>query len=132
MALSVYTGNGTTVTGNGLGGWAGKVISIGEFSESIDEIDVNYLGTTGHDNYIPGDLTHHSPVSMTVQFDPEDTPTLGSVNTITITFAGGATIAGTGFVTAHGWNNIANNERIEGTLTFRWDGDTGPTYTAAP
>lgn len=132
MALFAFTGNGTTVTGAGLGGWTGKVISIGEWSESVDEIDVNYLGTSGHDNHIPGDLTHHSQVSMVVQFDPEDTPTLGTVGTITVTYADGATCAGTGFVTGFGWSNIANNERIEGTLTFRWDGDTGPAYVDAP
>lgn len=130
MAVSGITGNGTTITGAGIGGYTGKVMTMSGFNETLDSVEANDLSTTEHDNFLPGDLIHHSEITMTVVFDPLDQPTLGTVGTITITFPNSNTLAGTGFATGTGFDTIANNTRIEGTVVVRFDGDTGPAYAS--
>ena len=126
---AALTGNGTTITGAGLNSWAGRVISIGEFRESVDSIENNDLATTGYDQFIPGDLTHHTTIPVTIVFDTTDIIPIGStVGTITITFTNSDTLSGTGFIKERSMGGIANNERIEGEFLIQFDGDTGPAW----
>ena len=127
---TALTGNGVTITGAGLNSWAGRVVSIGEFRESVDSIENNDLATTGHDLYIAGDLTHHTTIPVTIVLDTTDIIPIGStVGTITITFPNSDTLAGTGFIKERAMSGIANNERIEGEFLIQFDGDTGPAWT---
>lgn len=124
------TGNGTTITGAGLNSWTGRVVSIGEFRESVDSIENNDLATTGYDQYIPGSLTHHTTIPVTIAFDTTKIIAIGStVGTITITFTNNDTLSGTGFIKERAMSGVANNERIEGEFLIQFDGDTGPAWT---
>lgn len=132
MALTCLSGNGTTIT-FGTSMFSGSIVNIGAFFEELPDINVSTLATTGHEEYCAGDLIEHTTIPVTIAFDPENDPTLnGTAETITITFANSATLAGTGYIKQHGFDGIANNERIEGTYTIRFDGDTGPAYANAP
>lgn len=127
---TAFTGNGTTITGAGLNSWAGRVVSIGEFRESVDSVENNDLATSGHDQYIVGDLTHHTTIPVTIVFNTNTVIAIGStVGTISINFPNGGTVAGTGFIKERSMGGIANNERIEGEFLIQFDGDTGPAWT---
>ena len=135
--MASLTGNGTTVVlSTGTHTSVGRVISIGEWSRTLDAVDDNCLETVKYDEFIPGDTWHHGPVTMDVVYDADTELTLGEAHTMVITFpssdgvANGAEITGTGFLVEQSFTSVANNERIEGTVAFQYDGKTGPTFVA--
>jgi len=117
-------------------GDVGRVTSIGGFDEEISDIPDDDLASAGHNEYCPGGRIEHTPIEVGVVFDPNDTTSLGTVVTGTVTFpvqgveSSGATLAGTGFLRKRSLSGLENNERIEGNYEFRFDGKTGPVYTA--
>lgn len=124
------TGNGTTITGAGLNTWAGRVVAVGEFRESVDSIENNDLATTGYDQFIASSLSHHTTIPVTIAFDTTTIIAIGStVGTISINFSNGGTVSGTGFIKERSMSGVANNERIEGEFLIQFDGDTGPAWT---
>ena len=125
--MATVTGNGTTFALSV--GTVARVISINGFSETLDSIDNNALDTDGHDQYVAGDTTHHGEITMDVVFDPAALTTFaGATVTGTLTFSDTSTLSGTGFITERSFGTVANNERIEGTITWRFDGETGPAW----
>lgn len=135
--MSINTGNGATAVFS-VSAYAGNIVSADMTEQAMPAVDTSYLGTSGFETYIPGDLATPGTVVMEVQIDAEQAaPTTGEIETLTVTLPQGtgetapATWAGTGFITGFKPNNFANNELQMGTLTFSWDGLTGPAFTPA-
>lgn len=140
MALEGDTGNGATVTfatsSLALAADA-QTIDIGE--ETIELLDVSKLSTTGYMERVASDLKDPPEVTLTVLFNTEDAaPTVGGApETITVTFplrtgqSAAATLAGTGVITSFKLPNLANGQVQQAQVKFKYDGDTGPTFTAA-
>lgn len=125
MAFSTSTLSGT-VTG----------ISIGE--ESIPVLDETGLSTTDFREKCFGDLSEPPQVTVSLDFSATDAfIALGTVETMTITFpmypgdsTSEATYAGTGAVISRKLPDLAPDEKQVASVTFQFDGKTGPTFTA--
>ena len=145
--MTAITGNGTTIafatTGaEGSGKFAARITNVSVYNVTLDSVEDNDINTT-FDRYIPGDTAHHDEITVGVVFIPDnDLPALGGVEDITITYplqsvgSTRATLVGDGFITGFQIGELANNQRVEGSLTFRWtglraDGTTGggPLFT---
>jgi hypothetical protein len=98
--------------------------------EQVERIDVTDFGSTGTRKYIFQSLSTLGGVELTFIWEGVKPP-LKTDDTLTITFPGNGTLAGTGQVTAY--NPEAGDTEESGaqmaTLTFMWDGQTGPTVT---
>lgn len=144
MALTGDTGNGATLTlalynGTSALTSALSVISIAPGNFTAPGIDVSTLATSGTREMIPNDLMSVAESSATFKWLTSATqPTLPSVaGTITLTFpmraneTTAATLTGTGFITGYQPPSMANGELQVGTVSWQWDGDTGPNFTAS-
>lgn len=139
MPLFGDTGNGATLvmSGTALTNVRIKSIQIGEIT--IDALDVSTLATTAFMEEIQSDLAKAPEVTVTcVHVTSATLPVIDAVpQTCTISFplqVGNilaANFAGTGFYTSIGLPQLANGEIQELTFKFKFDGDTGPVYTAA-
>ena len=136
MAYVGDTGQGMVVT-LATTGAVGCARSIQLPDWVMEKIDASCLDTTGFMRYIPSDLTDPGDVVMeTIFAATNDIPEPGTIEDITITFPIGdeantvaATLTGSGFISTTGMPNAAMNELMVLTLTFSFDGDTGPAYT---
>lgn len=134
---SVDTGHGATVTLSSSAesfNWTG--IDLG--SSTLDAIETTWLGSGAKKTFMPGDVSDEGEVTIPFQFDAEAAlPTKGTVQTLTLTFptATGQTtpanLAGTGFITNVTRPNLQTGQLQTGQLTFKFNGLTGPTFTAA-
>lgn len=132
------TGHGATITFTTTGGtW--KCRTISGLEVTLPDVNISHLTTSGDTEYMPGDLRDNNPVTLQVLFQgTQGLPALGTEETTTITFpipGGGATtapnIAGTAYINRIKYPNFATNELQIAEITFRFNGLTGPTYTAA-
>lgn len=105
--------------------------------KTLESIEDSHLGTTGNKTFIPSDLTDDGEIQVEFQYDGGIAePALGAVETGTMTFpilagdSAGATLAGTGFLTNFRRPTLENGQKQMGSFTFKWDGKTGPTFTA--
>ena len=134
---AVDTGHGATVTlaTTGLSlNWTS--IDLGE--ETINDVEQTHLGTTGYREYRPGDLKEPGEVVIPFQWDSEAAQiAVGTVESLTFTFptatgqSTAATYAGTGYIKRVKRPNLQTDTIQDGELTVKFDGITGPTYTAA-
>jgi len=133
------TGHGATLTMTTNSG-AYKLRGIPtNLKSSLPIVNISYLGTTTDTESMPGDLVEHDEVECEILFEAvTGLPSLGTVETITITFplqASGAStaanIAGTAFITSRTFPPFSSNTELIGRITFKYDGATGPTFTAA-
>jgi hypothetical protein len=134
------TGHGATVTFGTTSG-SFKLMGIStNLSLTRPRVETTYLGTSTNRTYMPGDLNEIGEVTLDVQFESATgLPATGTVaETITITYplpGGGAAtpanIAGTGFITAISHPPLQTGTLQQGSITFTYDGGTGPTFTAA-
>jgi hypothetical protein len=144
MAVTGDTGNGATLTlalfdGTTAITTALDVISITPAAITVGKIDASTLGTSGHREYFPDDLSDSGENTATFKYIAEGTkPTLPSAaGTCTITMplkapsTTAGTITGTGFITSFTPPSLENGALQVGTISWAWDGDTGPTITAA-
>ena len=131
------TGNGV-VLALGTSNWTLNVVSIAVGGQTLEMLDDSDLATTGYMEKLAADLTDAGSFSAVCRLNQSgDVPVpVTTAETATITFGllsgemTAATLSGTGNVTGGGDINIANNEIMNTTLTFTWDGSTGPTFTA--
>lgn len=144
MALTGDTGNGATLVfagnmGFGTATTSLSMISITQGEESVGVVDVSTLATTDAMESIPSDLRDIAESSgsfkwITTTAAP-DLP--AAAGTITITWptrtgeTQAATYAGTGFITGFTPPSFVNGELQTGEIKWKWDGDTGPTYTVS-
>lgn len=136
MAYVGMTGQGATVVLSTTGD-VGCIRSIELPEWAQEKIDASCLDTTGFKRFIAGDLTDPGQVELTAVFDPSiNIPTPGVAEDITITFpigdpanATNATLTGSGFVMSVSQPSLQIDELLELSLTFCFDGDTGPAYS---
>ncbi len=137
MALTGDTGNGATLTLPG--SYSVALITISPGTKTLPTIDSSTLATTGTREQIPGDINDVASFKATFKWIASTAePALGTVGTCTLTYPALTTVAsnaanysGTGFLTSWKQPEMANNTLQVGELEFQFDGDTGPTYTAA-
>ena len=138
--MAGFTGSGASVT-FGTSSFTGAIRQISEMDVEIEIVDSTVLGIAAADEAIciPGDNPDPSEVTVTTRFaGAQAQPALRVVETITITLPKessasntAASLAGTGFITAFRKTpNLQRNQLNEGMIRFKFDGGTGPTYTA--
>lgn len=149
MALTGDTGNGATLTFAGNMGFGTQTtsvqaITIAQGKQSVAVVDVSTLATTDCMESIPSDLRAVEESTVTFKWLTSAATSVaqnvnlpGGAGTITLTYPArsgettAATYTGTGFITGLTPPTLQNGELQTGELTFKYDGDTGPTYTGA-
>lgn len=131
------TGNGATLTFSTTS-IVFDIVDIDLGTLSVEKLETSLLSDTGFKKYIFADLQEPPEVTFTVRFKATaDLPTLGgAAETATVTFskdvaasAAAANWAGTGAFINIDLPTLANNTVSDGTITFAFDGTTGPTFT---
>ncbi len=134
------TGNGATIT-FGTSGFTANFTLLGEVNQEIEKLDISHLGSSEYKQYMPADLAEPGEFNAEFQFDAaEDLPSLGVVETITVTYPklvvtnDPATMSGTGYISKRSTPQLKNNEVQVAKVTVQFDGATGPAFTpeAAP
>jgi hypothetical protein len=147
MAVEGATSQGTTVAFTTIGTIACvRSISLPEFS--LEAIEASCLSSSGANNppgtgvvaeftkKLPGQLVDAGEISITMVFALDDEPEIpnGLIDTVTVTLpsagSSGGILTGTGFVSSCQMPSLEPNGLLEQTITFVFDGGTGPTYTA--
>lgn len=133
------TGHGATLTLSTNSG-SYKIRAIPKnLEESLPVVDISHLGTTGPRETMPGDLTELGEIEVDILFEAvTGMPSIGTVETATITFplqSTGATtaanIAGTAFIRMRAFPSLQTNGEMLAKIGIKYDGATGPTFTAA-
>ena len=139
MAFVGDTGQGGTasLSVSGVIGVCYRSIQLPNWT--MEKVDASCISTEGFMRYIPADVIDPGDIQLEAIFDAADqdvSSVIGEVQEITITFpktietsTAGATLIGTGFVSANQLPSMALNELMVLSLTFSFDGDEGPTYT---
>ena len=141
MAIEGYHAQGTTVTLT-TGGAVGCVRSVSLPEFSLEAIDASCLedAVGGFMKKLSGGLIDAGEVQVTyVSVGAPDVPD-GSQDTLTIVVPAvvaassngtqaGYTITGTGFISSASGGSLEINGLMENSLTFVFDGDTGPTIS---
>lgn len=133
------TGNTTTLTlATSALTAAVESIDIGE--ETREALEDSDLTTTNYMTYIPGDLRDPPELTFNILWNQSDssfpsTSTAAELCTVTYGLLSGetvnATFTATGFITAVKRPEIANNQIMRASITFKCDGkSTEPTDTA--
>ena len=136
MTYVGMTGQGATATLSTTGA-VGCIRSIKLPEWAQEKIDASCLETTGFKRSIAGDLTDPGQVELTAVFDPSIAmPLPGVYEDITITLPLGdptsttnATLTGSGFAMSISQPSMEIDSLLEISLTFCFDGETGPAYS---
>lgn len=150
MALTGDTGNGATITFAANMGFGttttslSMAIDLTQGEQSIGIIDVSTLATSGVRESIPSDLAEFAESSANVKWLTSAAATVAMnanlpavAGSIVITYPARtgettpANFTGTGFLTGHTLPSLANGQLQTGSLKWKYDGDSGPTYTGA-
>jgi len=129
------TGNGATLTLSG--GFTANFTTLAGAEIEIPDVNTSYLGTTDYETYVPGDLKEPGEQDFELHYDPNNPPTVGVAQTCTLTYpvpsglSNGATKTGTGYIKKFKEPDLKNNELMMATITWKWDGLTGPAYADA-
>ena len=132
------TGHGATLTLSVSSG-SYKIRKITGLKATIPVVNISHLGTSGQQETMPGDLEELDELQVDVVFEAvTGLPATGAAETATVTFplqATGATVAatlaGSGFITSRKFPDLESNTEMMGAITIKYDGVTGPAYTAA-
>lgn len=140
MALVGDTGNGGTFTLTTQTAVSSlKVDKISVSESTLQMLDVSTLGTSGQMEEVATDLATNPEI--TIDFVWSQTATAitvsPSVDTATLTFplasaqttTTASTLTGTGHVTSIKYPDLENGAVMKGQIKFKFNGDTGPTYT---
>jgi len=134
--VATDTGHGATLTfGTDTYAWSWTKLDLGTVAKPA--VDTSHLGSSKR-TFMAGDLVDHGEFTVEYLFDcGDDAPQPGASQTCTITFptptglTTPATYAGTAIVTACKLPELVSEQLQMGTLTCRWTGATGPTFTKA-
>ena len=137
MPIIGTTGQGTTVSMTG-GGSTACVRSVTLPTWSMESIDASCLSDEGFMKKIAADLCDAGSVQVTSVFpvDGSASEPSGDEDTITITLPAvsstgtGGILTGTGFISEVTLPSIEIGGLLEQTITFTFDGVTGPAFTA--
>jgi hypothetical protein len=116
-----------------------NIVSMTPPDQPINDLATSTLATTGFRTYIPGSLEEPGEQEMMVLHDPDTEPDKGTVDTLTITwplYTGqitAANYAGTGYVKNYVIQELTaeDDQPVMALLTWKWDGETGPTLTVS-
>ena len=131
-------GNKATIAFGTTVGFTPEVITMDISPVTRDPVDDSALSNTDELSYIPAALGEPMEISGTYIFDATQAaaaPIYALAEEITIEMplkgaqTGGATLVGSGFLSAHGGPNIANNDLMVQQFTIKFDGKTKATYT---
>lgn len=141
MAIDGYHAQGTTVSLTA-GGSVGCVRSVSLPEFSLEAIDASCLEDAAGSfmKKLSGGLIDAGEVQVTFVSTGAFTIPDGGQDTITITVPAAAagssngtltsfSISGTGFISSSSGGSLEVNGLMESSLTFTFDGDTGPTVT---
>lgn len=135
MANNADTGNGATLT---IGTFTGRITRINPTEETRPALENDDLQTTGNRKWAEGDLVDAGEIEIDYIFrSDQDLPPFASPATLTVTFptfpgkTTAANIAGTAFLVMRKKPELVNNQLQAGSARWRFDGETGPTYTKA-
>ena len=138
-ALTVAdTGLGATISGTGL--ITTQIRRIGDYSVTVDTLDISHLGTTGFEELRPSDLRKNPEVEVefnwlgaappiTTAMMPSSEPYAG-IST-TITYPGAGSLTGTAFVKAVKFPSAEKGSIMHGSYTLQFDGATDIVFTPA-
>ena len=128
-------GNGATFVLSS--GSVGTVISLDPPEETLIDVPDDNLGTTDQHEFVPGEVAETTPLSGVAVFEGGTLPALGGTPvTGTLTYplgtgqATGANYAGTGYFNRRKVTELTLDGRVLLEFAFKYDGKTGPTYTA--
>ena len=130
------TGNGATFTRSGT---TVDIVAIVIGDQRIDLLDVSLLSTTGFMEKIAADLADAGEFTIEYLYDAADAAqSLGGAavsSVITWPLQSGestaANITGTAILIGNKYPDFRNNEVQNASLTYGWDGVTGPTLTVS-
>lgn len=132
------TGTGGTIAFTGAVTLAARWRSLDGLQASVEMLDDTALSTTGYKRSVPDDLADTDPISGEIYF-PATVDLLGQKGkqcTVTITWPVqtgntiGAKITGTAVITQVGLPRMEAGQRLMCPITLKFDGQTGPTFTA--
>lgn len=133
---AVDIGTGASVV-FGTSGIAVNFTSMDLGEQSIEVIDTTHLGTANFKTVMGGDLKDPGEWTFEFQWDNEAGPApSATAETVTVTFpqstsnaTSAATYAASGIIRSITYPTLGVDELQMGTLVFKPDGSTGPTYT---
>jgi hypothetical protein len=150
MAISGDTGNGATLTFAANMGFGtattslSMAIDITQGEQTVGVIDTSTLSTAGSMESIPSDLAEFAESSANFKWLTSAASTVAmnavlpaSAGTVLLTYpirtgeTTAATYSGTGYITGHTPPSLANGQLQTGSVKWKYDGDTEPTYTKA-
>ena len=136
------TGQGVTLT-FGTSGFTASLHSVTGTERTREPVEDSHLGLASGSEmtFVPNDLIDGGEFTFRYEWNQSFgtfPPITGAAETVTVTFplrsgeTTNATLAGTGFMTRDKGADIELNSAsvMEGEGTIKWDGKTGPTYTA--
>lgn len=95
-------GHGCTVT-FGTSAFTAELLDVSGPNVTREALDTSHMGTTNAKTFVESTLYDGGEVSLTFQYDVDDTPPItGASETVTIAFAGSGSVSFTGFMTAFG------------------------------
>lgn len=135
------TGNKATLTVTGSTGWTPAITKITPGPATREALEDTVLGTTtGKKTYVPDDVLDWGDFTIEGYYDQSASvitaPITAGANTWTITEPlkanenTAATVSGTAFCTEFTFGQKAIGELQMFTAVAKWDGKTGPTFTA--
>ena len=131
------TGAGVTIA-FGTTGFTASFTEVDSGEQTRDAIEDTHLSSSKR-TYIAGDLEEPGTLSGTFYWDQSFSTfpaTTTTAETVTVTYplksgeTSNATLAGTGLVTRVKGPVARVGDLMMGEVTVKWDGNTGPTYTA--
>ena len=134
--MAKNTGNGATITFGG-SAVSANITRITGTELSRPSIDISDLASSNNEEAIQGDLTAYSEVEVEFVFDDEvGVPDItAAAASVVITHPQGglttaANLTGTAFYTGTKYPDFENNAVQMGSAKIKFDGQTGPTFTA--
>lgn len=135
--MAYDTGNGTTLAFTS-GAFTARITSIEPGPKTREALETSGLDTQDDAEFIPGDLWRWEDWTVNYLVDPTDaskTEPPEAVDTMTVTPPSqtpgtDATWAGTGFTTSIQPPTFENDQIMSGSFDWKWDGMTGPVFTA--
>lgn len=127
MAGTVDVSTGLTLT-FGTTSYAAEITGVSADGAEVPVLDTSHMGTTGARTKRFGDLHDEGTLDVTIHFNPDTEPPLGTEETITVTFpvpsggSTGATAAGTGGISSRNWT-AELEETLAGGFTITWTDD---------
>ena len=123
--VDAYTGQGVTVSLTGVTACV-KSITLPTFTQDTIEIPCLTDALGSFKKKMPGGLVDAGEVQIVCLFDGNTVIPTFTQETLTITFVGGGSLTGTGYVSSIDHGSAETGSVMEMTFTFVFDGDTGP------